>query len=268
MVADLVGAQAGGVFVDATFGRGGHSRGLLAALSADGRLHGLDMDPLAVAAGSALAEADARFSMHRGPFASMAQILPPGLVGAVDGILYDLGISSPQLDDPTRGFRPEQDGPLDLRFDPDAGVPAWQFLQSADREEIAAAIAAAGDGQDAASAARVADALALARMGPCGGPRTTGQLAALVAAARCGGDYQPMHAAKLTFQALRIHLHDEFGQLRQGLQAGLQMLRPGGRLGIITWKHSECQARGLGAGGGTARGAGSGGGGLVLLLLL
>jgi 16S rRNA (cytosine1402-N4)-methyltransferase len=199
------------------------------------------MDPVAVAAGNALAAEDKRFTIHAGAFGGMAAALPPAARGAVAGVLFDLGISSPQLDDPSRGFRPEADGPLDLRFDISAGVPAWQLLATASREELAALLLRNGEGQDAASAARVADAIALAReTSPGGVPRTTAALGALVAAARCGGDYQPMHAAKLTFQALRMHVNDEFGQLRAGLDGALALLRPGGRMGIITWKHSEC----------------------------
>jgi 16S rRNA (cytosine1402-N4)-methyltransferase len=229
-----------GTYVDATFGRGGHTRAMLAALSPQGALHAFDMDPVAVAAGEALAGDDARFAIHAACFGEMARELRH-LSGQVDGVLFDLGISSPQLDDPSRGFRPEADGPLDLRFDVSAGEPAWRVLERCSREELCELLARLGDGQDAASAARVADAVALAKApGGPGAPRTTAALGALVQAARCGGDYQPMHAAKLTFQALRMHVNDEFGQLRAGLAAAVELLRPGGRIGIITWKHSEC----------------------------
>ena len=236
----LVRPHPEGTYVDATFGRGGHTRAMLNVLSPAGSLHAFDMDPEAVAAGEVLAGDDHRFSIHACQFGRMAKELRH-LAGTVDGVLFDLGISSPQLDDPSRGFRPEADGPLDLRFDTSAGEPAWKVLERCSRQELCALLQRLGDGQDAASARRVADAIALAKEpGGAGVPRTTGQLGALVHAARCGGDYQPMHAAKLTFQALRMHVNDEFGQLRVGLAAATTLLRPGGRIGIITWKHSEC----------------------------
>jgi len=241
VLAALVSPDPAGVFVDATFGRGGHTRGLLSALASGGSVHGFDMDPLAVAAGEALAAADGRFRMHAGAFSGMGAALGgEGLKGRVAGVLFDLGISSPQLDDPSRGFRPEADGPLDLRFDVARGEPAWAFLARCSRAELARALLRNGDGQDAASARRVADALVLRRDVMGGSVKSTAELAALVAEARCGGDYQPMHAAKLTFQALRMHLNDEFGEARRGLRAAFRLLKPGGRLAIITWKHSEC----------------------------
>lgn len=235
----LVRPQPSGVFVDATFGRGGHTRGLLSAIAQEGEVHAFDMDPLAVAAGEQLAAEDARFHMHSGAFSGMVKTLREKK-GLISGILFDLGISSPQLDDPSRGFRPEEQGPLDLRFDVSRGEPAWAFLQRASREELLAALLRNGDGQDAATARRVADAIVLTRDVRGEMLRSTSELAALVAEARCGGDYQPMHAAKLTFQALRMHLNDEFGELTRGMRAAFKLLQPGGRMGIITWKHSEC----------------------------
>ena len=190
----LVSPDPRGVYVDGTFGRGGHTRGLLAALAPKGALHAFDMDHEAVAVGEALAAEDPRFTIHRGKFGRMAATLKD-LRGGVAGILLDLGISSPQLDDPTRGMRPEQSGPLDCRFDVTRGMPAWQYLETASREDICAVLARYGDGQDAASAARIADAVVLTREAEGGAvPRSTSDMARLVAAARCGGDYQPMHA--------------------------------------------------------------------------
>ena len=240
ILATLVAPDRSGVYIDATFGRGGHTRAFLEALTPAGRMHAFDMDPLAIEAGNALVAADPRFRIHASMFGNMAKVLPKEMRGTVSGILFDLGISSPQLDDPTRGFRPEADGPLDLRFDIASGEPAWKVLETASRKELADILTRYGDGQDAASATRIADAVVLAREFQGGVPRSTSGMAKLVADARCGGDYQPMHAAKLTFQALRIYLNDEFGQLHAGLAAGLKLLKPGGRMGIITWKHSEC----------------------------
>ena len=193
IVALMVGPDPGGVYVDGTFGRGGHSRGLLAALGPKGKLHGFDMDHEAVAVGDVLAAADPRFTIHRSMFGRMAKVLR-SLRGSVAGVLLDLGISSPQLDDPTRGMRPEQSGLLDCRFDVTQGVPAWQYLETASREEICSILARYADGQDAASAARIADAVVLTREAEGAVPRSTSDMAKLVAAARCGGDYQPMHA--------------------------------------------------------------------------
>ena len=225
-----------GVYVDATFGRGGHSRGLLAALSPSGRLHAFDLDPAAVAAGRELERADRRFKMHHAPFGSMAEALR-GEERPIAGVLMDLGISSPQLDEAARGFKPEQDGPLDLRFDLTKGVPAWQFLQSVARDELVRILRAYGE-EDKAAARRIADAIILAREAGTL-PRRTRELAELIVRVK-GREYQPMHPAKPAFQALRIHLNDEFDELRRGMRACLELLRDGGRVGIITWKHSEC----------------------------
>jgi 16S rRNA (cytosine1402-N4)-methyltransferase len=132
-------------------------------------------------------------------------------------------------------MRPEMDGPLDMRFDVTTGVPAWRWLETASRDEICSVLARYGDGQDAASAARVADAVVISRESSGGKvPRSTSEMAKLISHARCGGDYQPLHAAKLSFQALRMHLNDEREELRKGLKSALKLLKPGGRIAIIT----------------------------------
>jgi len=228
-----------GVYVDGTFGRGGHTRAFLERLSPKGRLHAFDLDPEAVAAGNILEEEDARFTIHHAPFSTMASVLKSAGVKA-DGILLDLGISSPQFDDDQRGFRPEQDGPLDLRFDQSKGVPAWEFLTHVDRSELVRILSDLGETTDHTSARRIADAICIARDSKKGLPRTTKDFASLVADAK-GIEYQQMHPAKLTFQGLRIHLNKEFEELRLGMHASLKCLRDGGVLGIITWKHTECQ---------------------------
>jgi len=239
VVRTIVGEDTDAVFVDGTFGRGGHSRAILAALGAKGSLHAFDLDPEALDTGKQLSEEDRRFVIHRGGFASMAEVLGDlGLRPA--GVFLDLGISSPQLDDMSRGFRPEQEGPLDLRFDLTSGETASDFLRRASRAELLQVFSLYGDLSDPHAARRVADAICIARgPGGAGCPTTTRAFANLVAAAR-GYEYQAMHAAKATFQALRIHINDEFGQLRGGMVAALKILRPGGRLGVLTWKHSEC----------------------------
>jgi 16S rRNA (cytosine1402-N4)-methyltransferase len=224
-----------GVYVDATFGRGGHTRGLLAQLSPRGRLHAFDLDPVAIAAGKQLEREDRRFRIHHAPFGSMAQILKDE--GPIGGVLLDLGISSPQLDEAARGFKPEQNGPLDLRFDLTKGVPAWQFLQTVPREELVRILRTYGE-EDKVAARRIADAIVLAREAGTL-PTRTKELGDLIVRVK-GREYQPMHPAKPTFQALRIHLNDEFDELRRGMAACLEILCVDGRIGILTWKHLEC----------------------------
>ena len=148
------------------------------------------------------------------------------------GVFLDLGISSPQFDDESRGFRPEQDGPLDLRFDVTQGVPASEFLARVDRDELVRILHEYGETADPVAARRIADAVCLAvaedRL-----PLTTKAFAALVAAAK-GKEYQAMHPAKLTFQALRIHLNQEFDEMRRGMRAAAEVMIDGGRLGVLT----------------------------------
>lgn len=239
-VSKLVASNPSGTFVDATFGRGGHTRGLLAALKPDGRMHAFDMDPEAITAGNTLAAEDSRFTIHHAPFSSMAERLGP-LGVRVSAVLFDLGISSPQFDEAHRGFRPEADGPLDLRFDQSKGVPAWQWLEDVARPELIRVLHEYGETTDAAAARRIADAICLARASRTL-PRRTREFAQLVADAK-GKEYQAMHPAKLSFQALRVHLNDEFGEARKGLRAAFELLEDGGRIGVITWKHSECAVR-------------------------
>jgi 16S rRNA (cytosine1402-N4)-methyltransferase len=154
----------------------------------------------------------------------------------VAGVFLDLGISSPQFDDAGRGFRPEQDGPLDLRFDVTRGVPAFEFLRSVDRDDLRGILEAYGETSDPVAARRVADAVALAREDGAL-PETTKAFAALVASAK-GKEYQAMHPAKLTFQALRIHLNQEFDEMRRGMRAAMEVMGDGGRLAVLTVRGS------------------------------
>ena len=235
-VEQLVKPDTNGIIVDATYGRGGHSRGMLAALSKKGVLHGFDMDADAIQSAKQLAASDSRFHIHHTPFSRMEQSL--GSHGPVSGVFFDLGISSPQFDEAHRGFRLEADGPLDLRFDQSRGETAYEYLLRADRDELINILSEGGETSDGTAARRIADAIILSR--DCGKlPQRTREFAALVAAAK-GVEYQAMHPAKLTFQALRIFLNDEFGELKRGLRAAFGLLREGGRIGVITWKHSEC----------------------------
>lgn len=236
VIEKMVAPDPDGVYVDATFGRGGHSRGILGALSPRGRLHAFDMDADAITEGKKLAAEDSRFTIHHAPFSNMESVLTK-LGVRPSGVFFDLGISSPQFDEAHRGFRPEADGPLDLRFDQGTGVPAWKWLESAPRDEIRRVVGEYGETTDAVAARRIADAIYVAaKRGKL--PRRTREFAGLVAAAK-GKEYQPMHPAKLTFQALRIHLNDEFGEMRNGMASAFRLLGEGGRIGLITWKHSE-----------------------------
>ena len=226
-----------GVYVDGTFGRGGHSKKILEKLGPRGTLHAFDMDPEAIVVGEALRKADARFVIHHAPFSKMAEVLARRGV-AVDGILLDIGISSPQLDG-GRGFKPEVDGPLDMRFDVRDGVEdAMGYLQRADRRQLAAALEAYG-GERPAAARRIADAVALAKRDGSLQRMTTRPFADLVERAK-GKEYQAMHPAKMTFQALRIVVNREYLELELGLQAALDVLKVGGTVCVLTWKHSEC----------------------------
>lgn len=240
VVQKMVVPNTGGIYVDGTFGRGGHSKAMLAALSPTGKLHAFDMDPEAIKVGKALMAEDSRFTIHHAPFSSMKRVLRSlgVLPGSVAGVFLDLGISSPQFDDNSRGFRPEADGVLDLRFDNSKGVPASEFLKMAPHAELVRIIDEYGEEGDAA-ARRIADVICLARSrGEL--PTRTKPFAALVARAK-GKETsgQVMHPAKMTFQALRIHLNDEFGEMRKGMRAAYKLVSEGGRIGLITWKFSE-----------------------------
>ena len=225
-----------GMYVDATFGRGGHSRALLARLSARGRVLAIDRDPAAIEAArsGATGIADPRFSIRHAPFSSLAQTLADEGVLHIDGLLLDLGVSSPQIDDPARGFSFRFDGPLDMRMDPTRGESAAQFLARADERHIAEVIRNHGEER---FAAQIAKAVVARREGdqPL---RTTGELAALVA--RSVKTREPgQDPATRTFQALRIFVNAELDELQQGLTAALECLAPGGRLVVISFHSLE-----------------------------
>jgi len=225
-----------GIYVDGTFGRGGHSRLLLQRLAADGRLLAFDRDPEAVAAASAGATRvdDPRFSIHHANFTELSQRLASIGIHAVDGVLLDLGVSSPQIDNPERGFSFRFDGPLDMRMDPTRGESAADFLARADERAIAEVIRDYGEERFAVS---IAKALVARREG--GNPvRTTAQLSQLVARAvrtrEAGQD-----PATRTFQALRIFINAELEALEQVLSATLGLLKPQGRLAVIAFHSLE-----------------------------
>src|SRR5262245_11721266 len=218
--------KAGGTYVDGTFGRGGHSRAILAALGPQGRLIALDRDPEAAAAARALA--DPRFTFVQTKFSDLSA-LPP----RVDGMLFDLGVSSPQLDDPRRGFSFRADGPLDMRMDPASGPSAAEWLATAEQQQLTEVIRDYGEERFAKQiAAAIADAR---RREPI---VRTRQLADLVAGAvrtrEPGQD-----PATRTFQAVRIHVNRELEEVSLMLPAAVQRLAEGGRLAVISFHSLE-----------------------------
>ena len=225
-----------GIYVDGTFGRGGHSRALLAQLSPGGRLIAFDRDPDAIAAArsDSVLGTDPRFAIVHASFADMAESLAALSITHVDGVLLDLGVSSPQIDTPGRGFSFRFDAPLDMRMDTTRGETAADFLARADERLIAQVIKDHGEERFAQPIAR-----ALVARRESGDPiRTTGQLAALVA--RIVKTREPgQDPATRTFQGLRIHVNAELEALEQGLNAALALLAPQGRLVVISFHSLE-----------------------------
>jgi len=224
--------QEDGIYVDGTFGRGGHARAILQRLSPAGRLVAFDKDPEAVAAAAEIG--DARLTMRHASFADMAGVLAALGIGQVQGILLDLGVSSPQIDDPQRGFSFRFDAPLDMRMDTTRGETAAEFLERADQREIAEVIRDYGEERFAVPIAK-----ALVARRESGSPvRSTGELSALVA--RAVKTREPgQDPATRTFQALRIHVNAELEALQQGLKAALALLAPQGRLVVISFHSLE-----------------------------
>ena len=222
--------RADGCYVDATFGRGGHAGEILGRLGEEGKLIAIDRDPEAASTAAVLFDADSRARFVRARFSELGRHVPPS---SVDGILFDLGVSSPQLDEARRGFSFLRDGPLDMRMDPDAGETAAEFLAHSDEREIAGVIARLGEERHAR---RIARAILVAReSGPI---ETTGRLAGIVAAAVPARE-PGRHPATRTFQALRIHVNDELGEIERALPQAVTALAPGGRLVVISFHSLE-----------------------------
>ena len=220
-----------GRYLDGTFGRGGHARAILARLSADGRLFLMDRDPTAIAVAESGLATDPRVSLRHDNFASMGEW--PALVGGLDGVLLDLGVSSPQLDDASRGFSFMADAPLDMRMDTTRGMSAADFLAEADEAEIADVLWTFGEER---FSRRIAKAIVERRAtAPIA---RTGELAELVA--RCVGRREPgKNPATRTFQALRIRVNAELESVERGLDAALELLEVGGRLAVISFHSLE-----------------------------
>ena len=220
--------EADGAYVDATFGRGGHSRLILSRLSPVGRLIAFDRDPEAVAQANAIT--DERFSIRHEAFSHVADL--PG--ASVDGILMDLGVSSPQIDNPDRGFSFRFNGPLDMRMDTTRGESVAQWLETAETNQIAEVIREYGEERFAGPIAKAI----VARRQERGPISTTTELAQLVAdtvkTREPGKD-----PATRTFQAFRIFINAELEELQQALEACLHILKPGGRLAVISFHSLE-----------------------------
>jgi 16S rRNA (cytosine1402-N4)-methyltransferase len=231
---EALAVQADGLYIDATFGRGGHTALILGALGSEGRVLAFDRDPAAIEAGHRRFPDEVRLALVGAPFADIAARVP-GLVSgrAVRGILFDLGVSSPQLDDPARGFSFRADGPLDMRMDPTSGEPVSAWLARAGEPEIREVIATLGEER---FARRIASAIVANRAAH---PLTrTLELAELVA--RVVRTREPgKNPATRTFQALRMHVNDELGQLRRALAGALELLDIGGRLAVISFHSLE-----------------------------
>jgi 16S rRNA (cytosine1402-N4)-methyltransferase len=239
---DALVTAPGGVYLDATFGRGGHTRALLARLAPAGRVIALDRDPQAVASaleGPARID-DPRFSIHHARFSEMAEVLRGAEVlheagvQQLAGILFDLGVSSPQIDDPVRGFSFRFDAPLDMRMDTSRGETAAMYLARADERQIAETIRDYGEER---FAGRIAKAIVAARESGHA-PRSTAELASLVA--RCVKTREgAQHPATRTFQALRIAVNAELDEIASALRTSLGLLAPGGRLVAISFHSLE-----------------------------
>jgi len=223
-----------GRYCDATFGRGGHTAEILAALGPGGRVIAIDRDPEAVRAGRVRFADEPRLTLVKGSFGQLEQLVrAAGLEGDLDGVLMDLGVSSPQLDEARRGFSFMQDGPLDMRMDNEAGQGAAQWLARAGERDIATVLRTLGEER---FANRIARAIVAARaVGPI---ERTGQLAAIVSAAVPTRE-PGKHPATRTFQAIRIHVNGELEALQAALPQAVRMLAPGGRLCVISFHSLE-----------------------------
>ncbi|MBA3504385.1 MAG: 16S rRNA (cytosine(1402)-N(4))-methyltransferase RsmH [Betaproteobacteria bacterium] len=225
-----------GIYVDATFGRGGHARAILAALSARGRLVGIDRDPAAQHAAEKLAHADTRFVFRRAWFSQLPDVLAELVLDKVDGVLLDLGISSPQIDGPERGFSFQHDGPLDMRMDPTQGESVADFLRRASVAELTEVIRDYGEERYAQS---IAKAIVAARTrAPIVRTRQLAEVVGAAAGARTRGDWRQDPATR-TFQALRIFANQELTEVRETLPRVVTALATGGRLAVISFHSLE-----------------------------
>jgi 16S rRNA (cytosine1402-N4)-methyltransferase len=226
------GEAVGGVFLDGTLGGGGHSEGLLQATGPASSVVGIDRDPAALAAATArLAPFGARFRAVHGTYADMGTLVPD--LPPLAGIVLDLGVSSPQLDHADRGFSFQQEGPVDMRMDPTRGTTAAELIETLPEDELTTLIGRLGEEPRARRIARALKA---------GAPWTSTLDLADTVARASGYRNSRTHPATRTFQALRMAVNDELGQLERGLAAALALLAPGGRLAIISFHSLEDRA--------------------------
>ena len=226
--------HADGWYLDGTFGRGGHSSAILKYLNTDGRLLAIDRDPQAIEQVDKALRDDPRFELIQGEFAELRNYaVERKLLGKVGGLLLDLGVSSPQLDEAARGFSFQADGPLDMRMDPTSGISAAEWLEQADEKDLKKVLAELGEERFAGRIARAIVAQRAAQ--PI---RTTKALADIVKAI-VPSRGQRKHPATKTFQAIRIYINRELEQLQQALAVSLDLLCPGGRLCVISFHSLE-----------------------------
>ncbi|MBF9001522.1 MULTISPECIES: 16S rRNA (cytosine(1402)-N(4))-methyltransferase RsmH [Vibrio] len=225
-----------GTYIDGTFGRGGHSRTILSKLGPNGRLFSIDRDPQAIAEAQKID--DPRFTIVHGPFSGIAEYAERyDLVGEVDGVLFDLGVSSPQLDDAERGFSFMKDGPLDMRMDPTSGIPVSEWLVNADLDDITWVIREFGEDKHAR---RIAKAIVAYRENEENEPLTrTSQLAKLISDAAPKSFKEKKHPATRSFQAFRIYINSELEEIDKALNGAMNVLAKEGRLSVISFHSLE-----------------------------
>lgn len=225
-----------GIYIDGTFGRGGHSRTILSQLGPNGRLYSIDRDPQAIAEAQKID--DPRFTIVHGPFSGIAEYAQRyDLVGKVDGVLFDLGVSSPQLDDAERGFSFMKDGPLDMRMDPTSGMPVSDWLAQAELDDITWVIREFGEDKHAR---RIAKAIVAYREDEENEPLTrTSQLAKLISDAAPKSFKEKKHPATRAFQAFRIYINSELEEIDTALKGAASILAPQGRLSVISFHSLE-----------------------------
>lgn len=226
--------DASGIYFDGTFGRGGHSKAILQKLSVNGKLIGFDKDPQAIQVGAALSEVEPRFQIVHNSFARLDEVARQQQVyGQVAGVLLDLGVSSPQLDDAERGFSFQKDGPLDMRMDSTSGLSAAQWIAQVSEGELVRVLKEYGEER---FAKRIARAICGRRQEK---PFTrTADLAQVISAANPKWEREK-HPATRSFQAIRIAVNQELDDLVLGLEKALDVLRPGGRLVVISFHSLE-----------------------------
>jgi len=233
-VLEALAVRPDGAYIDATFGRGGHAEAILVRLHGRGRLIALDRDPRAVEEARKRFAHDARMTIEHSAFSNLGELVARhGLDGRIDGVLFDLGVSSPQLDDPERGFSFRHDATLDMRMDTTGGESAAQWLARADETEIARVIYEYGEERFSRRIAR-----AIVRERAQQPIATTGRLAAIARAAVRTRE-RGQHPATRTFQAIRIFINDEIGEIQRALPQALRALAPNGQLAVISFHSLE-----------------------------